>query len=83
VTGCKSPAEWYEAMIELESRVKGSSLESPNLLKRWARRYLPLPSTLKEESLAAGFDLEWQGLFLTKLLFVATIVFLILARIES
>jgi hypothetical protein len=64
---CPTPAAWYEEMIAIERKVRSGSNEEAG----WQAR-----------TLQAGFDLEWQGLFLTKLLFVAVVVLLILARID-
>ena len=76
-----TPGEWYRAMIDVESKVKGGSIEPKSRTERWLVRYVPLRRTFKKNTLATGYDLEWQGLFITKLLFVVVVILLILARI--
>jgi hypothetical protein len=72
--------EWYERAIEIEEEVRGISTDSHGLEK--LVRAVPLPRPGLATDLQSACDQEWRGLFLTKTLFVAAIVLLILARIQ-
>jgi hypothetical protein len=72
-----SPKQYYRDMIRIEEEVRGSSLDQHGNPVRTLKPVLPW----RAETLQEAFDAEWQGLFLTKALFVATIVLLLLARI--
>jgi hypothetical protein len=71
------PVKWREQMIEIEETVQG---KTPSRLVATLLMLIPVPRpaiTLKD-----ACDQEWKGLFLTKGLFVAVIVLLILARLD-
>lgn len=73
-------ADWYAQMIEVEQRVRGKNKEG---LGSALARQIPVPLPWKAKTLQSACDQEWKGLFLTKLLFVAVIALLILARINA
>jgi len=64
-------------MINLEVRLRGTSIRSG--LWAWLGALLPVPIPFLAKNLQSACDQEWKGLFLTKTLFVAVIVLLILA----
>ena len=76
----KSPKAWYEAMIELEENVRGTTKSG---FWPWVARHSPVPIPFFAKDLQSACDQEWKGLFLTKMLFVAVIVLLILARLDG
>jgi hypothetical protein len=73
----KSAKEWYTRMIKLEETLRGTSVRSG--FWAWLGALLPIPVPFRAKSLQSACDQEWKGLFLTKSLFVAVIVLLILA----
>ncbi len=77
----RSAGDWYAAMIKLEDGLRGKSPPPPKGLTERLGRMWPFPRAGELKTLQAGCDLEWKGLFLTKLLFVAVIALLILARV--
>jgi hypothetical protein len=75
-----TPTQWYERMIAIEHRVRGTSTR-PSGVGGHLARLSPVPSLRATKDLQDGCDREWKGLFLTKTLFVVVIVLLILARV--
>ena len=71
------PKEWYRRMIALETELRGSSVRSGFRARLGA--FFPIPIPFRAKDLQSACDQEWKGLFLTKSLFVAVIVLLILA----
>ncbi len=69
--------QWYERMIKLENSLRGTSVRSG--FWAWLGALVPVPIPFRAKSLQSACDQEWKGLFLTKSLFVAVIVLLILA----
>lgn len=72
-----SAREWYQRMIKLEETLRGTSGRSG--FWAWLGAFIPIPIPFRAKSLQSACDQEWKGLFLTKSLFVAVIVLLILA----
>ena len=64
-------------MIKLEAGLRGSSARSGFRVRLGA--LLPIPVPFRAKDLQSACDQEWKGLFLTKSLFVAVIMLLILA----
>jgi hypothetical protein len=73
-----SAKEWYERMIGLEESLRGSSVRRSGFWP-WLGAAAPIPIPFRAKHLQSACDQEWKGLFLTKSLFVAVIVLLILA----
>lgn len=75
----KDAKEWYRRMIELEKEIRGTST-----IGFWARlgALISIRAPFGTKSLQSAYDQEWNGLFLTKGLFVAVIVLLILAGLH-
>lgn len=71
------PTGWYMRMIKLETDLRGTSIRSG--FWAWLGAFVPIPVPFRAKSLQSACDQEWKGLFLTKSLFVAVIVLLILA----
>jgi hypothetical protein len=76
----KDPKAWYTRMIELEKNLRGTSIRSG--FCAWLGAVVPIPVPFRARSLQSACDQEWKGLFLTKSLFVAVIVLLILAGLH-
>jgi hypothetical protein len=78
-SGATDPTDWYLRMIAVEEGVRGTSKSG-----FWSSvaGFLPLPLPWRAKTLQTACDQEWKGLFLTKTLFVAVIVLLILARTQ-
>jgi hypothetical protein len=74
-----SVTDWYSRMLVVEEGVRGRSKSG-----FWSAvaGFLPLPLPWRAKTLQTACDQEWKGLFLTKTLFVAVIVLLILARTQ-
>ena len=80
----ETPTEWYERMIEVERQIRGQSKTYDHPMEIAVRLLtFPLGMFRRTENLQIACDREWTGLFVTKLLFVAVIALLILARTEA
>jgi hypothetical protein len=73
-----SQLQYLERMIRIEDEVRGRSIGEGGSTTRLLRPVLPW----RAANLQEAFDAEWQGLFVTKILFIAAIVLLIAARIS-
>ncbi|HEX4563777.1 MAG TPA: hypothetical protein VH115_04920 [Solirubrobacteraceae bacterium] len=69
--------EYYRDAIRIEEAVRGSSLDADGRTVGTLRPVWPW----RAETLQEAFDAEWQGLFITKVLFVIAIALLVGARI--
>jgi hypothetical protein len=69
----QSAAEWYENAIALEKAIYGDPTSGAGVRAR-------LP-TSKAKSLQDGYDREWSGLFVVRLLFALVIILLIISQV--
>jgi hypothetical protein len=69
--------EYYRDAIRVEEQVRGSSLDPDGRTVGTLRPVWPW----RAQTLQEAFDAEWQGLFITKVLFVIAIALLVGARI--
>ena len=71
-------AEYYRDAIRIEEEVRGSSLDPGGRTVRTLRQPV---WPWRAETLQQAFDAEWQGLFITKVMFVIAIALLVGARV--
>src|SRR5437879_1853656 len=76
-SACATPEEYYREAIRIEEGVRGSSLAVDGRTVGTLRPVWPW----RAETLQEAFDAEWQGLFITKVLFVIAIALLVGARV--